>query len=684
MVDTINVGLAANDGMGDDLRSAFVKTNAKLAEILAAFNYRGDWATATLYNATGRDYVKQGGLYYLATLTHTSGVFATDLASPKWVEVDLLAFAAQLAGVAAGQGSVMVGHIDEHAGAVPTTVQTHLRAISRKAVLLKSSNTAAENKAVFQAAIASLTRPTKLILPDGYFNIDGNINIGTFVVCMEGGGRYPTQLGCSGVFTYLFGNADATLMEYPEFSNFGIDCAGTVQHGLRFAQVNHALFESLRVTGTTQSAMFAGGYSNDFDALDLFSNTGSGLHLSGVLNNVNVTRSRVYANDGIGILVLPANSDAGLGININCGNAIEANKIAGIIAMGTRGLNIKDNYFERNAATGYNYTNPESILIRADIHLLASTSLILDSVDANSNRECDVSGNHSTAIGVYTALPKLNGFVFSTHANNLRVQNNQLFSTGTYDALVSLYRNKAKSKVVGQLEISGNTENSVNYIGFLDANAQQHATSHLITIGDQPIVKNYADQNFLSWSALAGSTGEFVNAGNFFQGGPTFSLSTGDRQWGLYIDLALYPELKGKWVYFGMWVNDQGASAAARIFVDGQASRGSAEFAGTATWAFESTCQYIAPAATGVTIGVQKIGTGAALLINQPVLAVVGNKYNKYPHETPIWKRAFNPIAGSWQLGDRVVNTPPVVAQPKAWVCTASGVPGTWISEGNL
>jgi len=42
---------------------------------------------------------------------------------------------------------------------------------------------------------------------------------------------------------------------------------------------------------------------------------------------------------------------------------------------------------------------------------------------------------------------------------------------------------------------------------------------------------------------------------------------------------------------------------------------------------------------------------------------------------------AFN---RAWQVGDRVVNSAPTVGQPKAWVCTVAGSPGTWVSEGNL
>lgn len=42
------------------------------------------------------------------------------------------------------------------------------------------------------------------------------------------------------------------------------------------------------------------------------------------------------------------------------------------------------------------------------------------------------------------------------------------------------------------------------------------------------------------------------------------------------------------------------------------------------------------------------------------------------------------PITGNWTKGDRAFNSNPAVGQPKSWVCTVSGTPGTWVSEGNL
>jgi hypothetical protein len=47
------------------------------------------------------------------------------------------------------------------------------------------------------------------------------------------------------------------------------------------------------------------------------------------------------------------------------------------------------------------------------------------------------------------------------------------------------------------------------------------------------------------------------------------------------------------------------------------------------------------------------------------------------------WATA-SPTTGTWTQGDKVFNQQPSVGQPKGWVCTVSGTPGTWVSEGNL
>ena len=42
------------------------------------------------------------------------------------------------------------------------------------------------------------------------------------------------------------------------------------------------------------------------------------------------------------------------------------------------------------------------------------------------------------------------------------------------------------------------------------------------------------------------------------------------------------------------------------------------------------------------------------------------------------------PTTGTWARGDICNNGTPTVGQPKGWICTVAGTPGTWVSTGNL
>lgn len=60
----------------------------------------------------------------------------------------------------------------------------------------------------------------------------------------------------------------------------------------------------------------------------------------------------------------------------------------------------------------------------------------------------------------------------------------------------------------------------------------------------------------------------------------------------------------------------------------------------------------------------------------------LSSEMNKYVRKT-VYVSAI-PTTGAWRVGDRMVLIPPVVGQPKAWVNTITGTPGTIVSEGNL
>lgn len=65
-------------------------------------------------------------------------------------------------------------------------------------------------------------------------------------------------------------------------------------------------------------------------------------------------------------------------------------------------------------------------------------------------------------------------------------------------------------------------------------------------------------------------------------------------------------------------------------------------------------------------------------------LAIFKNGTNNYVPYIRIFCESAAPTTGTYAVGDRVLNSTPAVGQPKGWICTVAGTPGTWISEGNL
>jgi len=69
--------------------------------------------------------------------------------------------------------------------------------------------------------------------------------------------------------------------------------------------------------------------------------------------------------------------------------------------------------------------------------------------------------------------------------------------------------------------------------------------------------------------------------------------------------------------------------------------------------------------------------------LNISQIAVFKNNYTSRNLEV-MGSAAPTNVTFLWEKGNRVLNNNPVVGQPKSWVCTVSGAPGTWVSEGNL
>lgn len=65
-------------------------------------------------------------------------------------------------------------------------------------------------------------------------------------------------------------------------------------------------------------------------------------------------------------------------------------------------------------------------------------------------------------------------------------------------------------------------------------------------------------------------------------------------------------------------------------------------------------------------------------------IAIFKNGNNNFVNYVRVRAASAAPLSGTYIAGDRVINSSPSVGQPKGWICTVGGTPGTWVSEGNL
>jgi hypothetical protein len=144
-------------------------------------------------------------------------------------------------------------------------------------------------------------------------------------------------------------------------------------------------------------------------------------------------------------------------------------------------------------------------------------------------------------------------------------------------------------------------------------------------------------------------------------------------------------EFTGKLFWFGAWVYATNSNCFPVLFTNQQSFNVNPPTTGS--WQFRAV-SFTWPASGTLEFGVYKSGSlDGTVYIAAPMLAPVGVNLQRAMatiRPTRTWLGTAAPTGGTWAMGDRVFNQTPVVGQPKSWVCTVGGTPGTWVSEGNL
>ncbi|HCA7079839.1 TPA: phage tail protein [Citrobacter sedlakii] len=603
----------------------------------------------------------------------------------KWLNVGDASLRSDLISQEKDKGSSIVTYTPKFNDAVSMSVSEKLSVdlVTLSDYGFKVGNTGAQNKAAFQKAIDDAVMPTEIVIPEGAFIMDPGVIIKNIVTMIRGAGAYQSRIFSTGTSDPIITQQDDAI-NFCEFRDFGLDGNGAASAGLSLTEANHIKIENVDVTGTTSNAILINGYSIDIVGCRLFSNSGNGLNIGGFCNNLNIINNRIYGNGAGGILLTPAYSEGGMSVRIN-GNDIEQNKFYGFMSFGVKGLNLDDNYWERNGESGYPYAVPENLNVKADIHLIANEFTLLPDV-TKINDTVSIRGNQQTAIGYASSLPNQDGFIFTNYANNMTIENNQLLDATKVNNLLVMYHNNLSSKVTNRLYLANNTVNSVGYIGSYDPATQSPDTAHLIDIANRDLSVNYLDRNMLLWSAASGTTGTLVKTQNTYAGNYSFLVTAGDRVWSRTIDLNKSPELKGKFVWFGAWVNDQGSTSKLMFIVNGSGNTDpTPPSSGNGLWRYVSCGVYIDASDTAINVGVRNYGDGT-VLINTPSLCMYGMPHNALSAVRTQLYSSSVPTSGFWDVGERVINSSPAAGQPKAWTCNIAGGPGVYsfLSEGNF
>ena len=208
----VAVGASANDGTGDPLRTAFIRSNARdegleLAVDQAAANFtdldtrttslegsalfmnpRGEWVTGTNYVFTPgvrRDWFTYLGNAYVVAQTHTAGVFATDESAGRFfpsdaaqmytdLHADITAVRTDLGVTGTGKGTQMVEHRYPGSG-VDVDVDTVL---DREVWVEGYIQAAGDATAWFNAALSAMAaRGGGVVRFSGNYQIDGTVDI---------------------------------------------------------------------------------------------------------------------------------------------------------------------------------------------------------------------------------------------------------------------------------------------------------------------------------------------------------------------------------------------------------------------------------------------------------------------------------------------------------------------------
>jgi len=620
---------------------------------------RGAWVTATAYAV--KDLVTQSGNTYICAVAHTSGTFATDLAAVKWVLFQIGA--------------------NPSAAAIPFSSTLNIASTNLQAALVEVDTNARSREAAASAALADTTDAAKN---------SGSIGFSYALSYVSGTlGRWLKDLATSAGATFLGFMQSGTGASLNTIQKELRRVVWAEQFGAIGDGASHPLSGITSYNGTSTVGWTLAQWQVVFPAATALTNEVDGCAIMAAL--ASNTTGTVCLGRGTFLTSFPIDKPVGTAIwgqgrgVTRIKMAASANAAAVIRTSGFAGLTGTTNL-------GGEF-NSEIRDLTVDGNKANNTAGLGFQLYGKYFRIENVGVESCFGMGIYTEYA--GGDDFSTPTKTLEASILNVFVQQCGGTGIQL-------KGPHDMTLKHITAFSNGGWG-LDIQTSVHATdvnTYLNTSGGYVVQTTTAGAITYSGSiygtAVVGSTATGIGA-YLKSGGNTLSASLSGGPIALQID-------SNNNVYQGQVAN----STSKAIFLSGASAQVIADVAmfsnsGTIFSVSTATLKSQVRAFIGDALGTLQDSAFPGSWDINGYTGFTGNAHQLYGTSTFYGGRvclpdtnfaiqstrglfcdAGPPLAGTFNRGDRITNNTPTVGSPKGWICTVSGSPGTWVSEGNL
>ena len=431
---------------------------------------------------------------------------------------------------------------------------------------------------------------------------------------------------------------------YYRFENFALEGAAKAVNGFEAQDLSYSSLVGLSISGTTGKALLI--HVPEMVTIERLTAVGNAdvIWLGGAgrsANAVHLTHSTISHNSGIAFYAF-----ALVGLHMS-GNTIQSNAKAAIYLQGAFGAHITGNYIEGNGSAGI-ALSPLRAVKHYDVWLASREAGGIGHLGtAEPCRNITISTN------IFSPSAQTTSHIFAAAVTGLVIENNRardpLLFTAVADNAYGIQRDVAVRNQSFAAPAEADTDTTqVAYTAIAaDVPAFRRARGlHTIEIQQHPAT-NYFDRDRASWTVVQGTGGAVTPGALFYRGKSSTAVVASDgvaAARGVTIDLRRSPELRGRWIWCGAWLNTQGAGdfdADIYLASAGGTARGGyrhdprTDRAVRQTgWHYVATSLFVDPAATHVSCGFAPRRTGASasrtaftLHVADPTLSVVGSPF---------------------------------------------------------